>query len=401
MRRHNTGMALIISLLLLLVSTILATAAVSGAVLGERIAGNHRQGSDAFMAAEAGVAATLKWFQADPERYSDNGGHWIVATDDVSAAAAKASAMARAVATGGSTVRAGASWHIEDIARSGAHAVRFTSVGQVAGTGATRRIAAVFDRPRTLSPEAPAAEAAYTCFGRDCLVSIGGNAILDGRDWAPPADFDCQGGSCSGTQLDPLTHTAVTGVYLPDDGRIMTGGGGSGGGSGKGKDADAKHVDGDPATRITAAYDGASDVAYWRDYVQTLGAADAVAGTVSTGSIGTRQEPRVSEVTSAAHIAGKVGGAGVLVVREGASLKITGTFHFEGLIIVEAGAVIEMGRGTVDVFGAIVVLGGHPTEVDGDFSGSLAIRYSSAALANLTNIETGSHPGGLSAWHEL
>ncbi|HRP96988.1 MAG TPA: PilX N-terminal domain-containing pilus assembly protein [Rhodocyclaceae bacterium] len=395
MRQHNAGMALIICLLMLLVSTILGMAAVRGAVLGERVAGNHRQASDAFMAAEAGVAAALTWFQADPDHYSDEGGYWILAADDVSTAARKTTAIAHAVAADGSTLRAGVSWHIEELTRVGDHAMRFTSAGSVAGTGATRRITAVFERPHALAAEAPAAEAAYTCFGRDCLVSIGGSAFVDGRDWNPPTDFDCQGAGCRGTQLDPLAHPAVAGIFLTDDGTIAAGGGD------RGRDALASHVDGDPATRITAAYDGASDVAYWRDYAEALGAAIAIDGTVSTGTIGTRAEPRVSEVAASARITGTVDGAGVLIVRESARLEITGTFHFEGLIIVEAGATIGMGSGNVNVFGAIVALGGHATDVDGDFTGNIAVRYSSAALANLTNIETEAVPGGLSAWQEL
>jgi len=58
----QNGSVLIVSLLLLLVITIVGIAGVSNSLLGERVAGNQKQISEAFMKAESGLVATMKFF---------------------------------------------------------------------------------------------------------------------------------------------------------------------------------------------------------------------------------------------------------------------------------------------------------------------------------------------------
>jgi Tfp pilus assembly protein PilX len=54
--KEQRGAALVVGLVLLLVATTLGVAALTSTVTEERIAGNQKQISEAFMAAETGIA---------------------------------------------------------------------------------------------------------------------------------------------------------------------------------------------------------------------------------------------------------------------------------------------------------------------------------------------------------
>lgn len=395
MRGHETGAALVISLLLLMVSTVLGVSGMSSAWMGERATGNHRQVSEAHLAAEAGIAHAVAWWEAATDHHSDEGGYWILPHDDAASVDRKASAMAAAIAatTGGGT-RNGVSWVIEDLVLADRDTIHFTSTGTVVATGTTRRIAVSYTRPRSLAPGIPVAEAAYTCFGPDCRIVLGGNAFIDGHDWDIPASFDCTGAACAGVRRDAATHPGVAGILLPDAGALATSGGAAQGNAQQG-------VAGNPASSITTAYDGEHGLPYWTDYLARLDAAAAARGDIASGALGTRLMPRVTEITTDTQLNGSIAGAGVLLVRENATLGLNGSFHFEGLIVVEAGAAIRMGNGNAAVFGAIVALGGAPERIDAELAGNISVKYSRSALTNLATIPTRPVPGGVSGWQEL
>lgn len=394
MHRNETGAALVISLLLLMVSTVLGVAGMSAAWTGERATGNHRQVSEARLAAETGIAHAVTWWEAATDHHSDGGGYWILPDDDAASAGRKAATMAAAIAANNSGTRDGVSWIIEDLALASRDTIRFTSTGTVEATGTTRRIAVRYTRPRSVPPGVPAAEAAYACFGPGCRVVLGGSAFIDGHDWDIPTNFDCTGSGCTGVRHDSATHPAVAGVLLPDAGSLTTSGGAGQGNAQQG-------VAGDPASSITTAYDGEHGFEYWAEYLGRLDAAAAARGDITSGELGTRLMPRVTEIAGDTQLNGSIAGAGVLIVRENATLGLNGTFHFEGLIVVEAGAAISMGNGNAAVFGAIVALGGAPERVDAELTGNISVKYSSIALANLTAIPTHPVPGGVSGWQEF
>jgi hypothetical protein len=81
-------------------------------------------------------------------------------------------------------------------------------------------------------------------------------------------------------------------------------------------------------------------------------------------------------------------GAGILIVPGDATLKMSGGFAYEGLVIIYTGGTIAVGdaslTGTADIFGAIVCIGGN---LDIDVSGTFDLNYSTAALANLANLQ--------------
>lgn len=64
MKRNQNGAALAVSLILVVVASMLGISAMNSSQLGERIAGNERQVSEAFMAAETGIAEARKWLDS-------------------------------------------------------------------------------------------------------------------------------------------------------------------------------------------------------------------------------------------------------------------------------------------------------------------------------------------------
>ncbi|NLE66637.1 MAG: hypothetical protein GX608_04365, partial [Lentisphaerae bacterium] len=92
--------------------------------------------------------------------------------------------------------------------------------------------------------------------------------------------------------------------------------------------------------------------------------------------------------TGNAKITGTVDGAGILIVNGGVEIDLAGTFHYEGLVIIIGDNINDSSlefndKGNANILGATVVIGG---EVDMRVKSSTAISYSSAALANLSEI---------------
>src|SRR5690606_20416115 len=159
---------------------------------------------------------------------------------DAATVESKTATMKSAMSQSGTGTRAGISWTIEDLNWLDRSVIHIISAGRVDNTGTTRRVGLRYKRLEVLPPITPAAEAAYTCFGDQCLVGVGGSAFVDGHDWDVPTSFDCQGAGCNGSQRNPGDHAAVTGIFLPDNGTIaVTGNNGQGNAP--------SHFDGDPA----------------------------------------------------------------------------------------------------------------------------------------------------------
>ncbi|MDP2989068.1 MAG: hypothetical protein Q8O57_00680, partial [Kiritimatiellota bacterium] len=128
------------------------------------------------------------------------------------------------------------------------------------------------------------------------------------------------------------------------------------------------------------------------DWYQFIDEMMAVATTyTSGGSMGTRDAPAVTMLPMGLTTIGpsdNVAGAGILIIPGDASLKIKGTFHFEGLVLLVGNGVIDADSefvdiGTARIFGAMICVGGA---LDISATGTADIKYSTQALANLANI---------------
>ena len=85
--KQQSGSALIVSLVVLLVMTILGVQGLQSTTLEEKMAGNYRDKAVAFEAAEAALVAAEGWIniQTSPPTPSDTGasGVWTLGTPDV------------------------------------------------------------------------------------------------------------------------------------------------------------------------------------------------------------------------------------------------------------------------------------------------------------------------------
>ena len=232
---------------------------------------------------------------------------------------------------------------------------------------ATRVIEAeVLVTPTTAFTSMPThADGALGIYGTNSSVDVKGK-ILDGHDYNVPTDFNCSGAAC--TVDDPTTNPAVAGVYSATNASI-TG---------------TSNIDGHPPTTNGVGTNILSET-YW---LQLLNALEPSATTYNNdGIMGTRDAPMVIVLAGDVSIAGSVDGAGVLIIPGDATLRVTGTFHYEGLIILMGNGAIDFDadvyvNGTVDIYGAMVCVGDN---LDVTTKGSSRIKYSSEALANLTN----------------
>jgi hypothetical protein len=199
-------------------------------------------------------------------------------------------------------------------------------------------------------------------------VTLKGNSTISGKDHNVPTDFDCNGSGCAGSlSLNP----DVIGIYSETDvGDLTTIG--------------SPTLEGAPATQTGG---GSYDEAYWTAYANNVaGLATVHNGVDSSGSInwGTRDNPVIHVVDQNMMINSNLDGAGILIIRS--DVTINGNFHFEGLVLVASDGPVDFTvGGTARIFGATVAASPSAT-IDVGATGTPGVLFSSAALANLGNI---------------
>ncbi|MCG5513286.1 pilus assembly PilX N-terminal domain-containing protein [Ectothiorhodospira shaposhnikovii] len=369
---RQRGVALVVSLVLLAVATLVGVATLNGSFLQERLAGNERQAANAFMAAESGVSEVLAVL-LDPGYTQWNGAAIMDAVGD----------GVHAVPGNG-----GAAWSLESVTVT--NTVTLEVLGIVADTGARRILQVELGLPGVGGPNP---ESAYTCYGADCRTRTGSNSnnaiYYDGRDWRTPTSSNCTGAGCNGT-LNSERDGDVAGIYLVgnnDPNAISTGN--------QNGDNRADQIQGNPPRKQTdaATTDSGVGVDQWNAY------ADALIGRPSTETVtvggntvdissflGGRDAPKVHHITGSGSIrlGGNEHGAGVLIISGDIEIfPANGTITFEGLIILRDGARLSSGSGTANIFGSVISLTGNENAVDADLGGNFTLKYSSEALENL------------------
>ena len=119
---------------------------------------------------------------------------------------------------------------------------------------------------------------------------------------------------------------------------------------------------------------------------------------------GTRAAPQVTYVTEHATISTTNAGTGILIIDAGA--QITGNVYFEGLVIyltknicaLEDNA--HLSATNLSVYGAVIVVGEEPLDLE--ISSNSALKYCSAALANLNKLPAvaGASAGKIASWRQ-
>lgn len=378
--RQQSGAALLMALLILLILTLIGVSGALSGLMGERMASDAKQRTDALFAAETGISRAVSRLNEDDH----------------------AAACVDGMLTG--NVRATGSAHYQvdcqpiEPDQLGFCGPPYEGCYRVLSTGTVRTLGGEVLASRYVQTRVGiskgltfdgVADAAVTCFGigDGCYVTAEGSpGGIDGRDYGVPTAFECSGAGCR-SSLDPNRNAdgAVdrVGTVLWGDGSIT---------------GNPNQFNGNPATEARNDPDGAeaawSDwAASWDELTDALGEPSVVEGSVtSTGALGTRSEPKFSRLASGVDVAGNVSGAGILLVEAGASF--TGTMSFEGLVILLPGASLNTGNSTF--YGAVVGWDGASINVGGNG----LIRFSSEALDNAGEL-LGRGEAEMLSWRQL
>ncbi len=230
------------------------------------------------------------------------------------------------------------------------------------------------------------ADGAMILYGLTNEVVLKGSAMIDGNDYALPADFSCSGAGCLGSLI--ATNPATAGVFSTDTNSVVS-------------NAAPSQILGDPPVSLgTNAESLTRD--YWTNMVEELLAIATIniAGGVIGGNttIGTRDNPQVAVLTGDTKITGNVDGAGILLVTADVEIDTTGTFHYEGIVIFIGDNNNFNDKGTASIFGAVISLGANLYMVP---QGSPQIMYSTEALANLQNLQLPPREMSLVYWRQI
>lgn len=376
----QAGVALAITLILLLVATLSSLAVMKSGTLQERMTANLNNKAISFMAAEAGGAELLAWIDENgwPDDSNPPPTSGFVSSDQ--------SGQYLLSLQSGSWSDPELAVRIEGRSVSGASVLARTTL-DVSVTQPTGGL--LGDAPAPIS-----------CFGSGCEISAGagqgadvGFGTISGYDHAIP-DLGCSGAGCRITPADDTP--IVPAVYLEFPGSSTVGK------QGGGRHEPYHGID-ENGNAISGADNG---VALGPDdYGDDPDTGDSLAPTLE--SIFGGEDPLTdlrdgngNPVLPENALSGNSTLQGLLVV-DGQAFSMTGNSLFVGLIVVRGCGTVTM-SGNPNVYGAIVVdAAGCPPDYD-PFAGNgtPAVRYSRAALGG-GEAGPGSGPGfAISGWRE-
>ncbi|MBW2737747.1 MAG: pilus assembly PilX N-terminal domain-containing protein [Deltaproteobacteria bacterium] len=372
---NEKGFVLPVGLMFLAIIAILGTTAVIITTTDLKIGTNYRASEQAFYVAEAGIQRAANALKAGASNGFDDE---LLGSDGILSFGSSVSFGDGTYAVQVTDNDDGDSNMFSDSDGK----VLITSIGTI--DNASKTIEAVYYYREV------DVDGALGIYGHNPAVELSGASEIDGRDYNVPPDFDCSGAGCTatlagGAPAEPgiYTEEAIIPVGLITD------------------ETDSKqNVFGDPP--IDEDGGGAGSVPYWQNFANSLTpdltVDSATEGTITENIFGCRDNPQITMITDSAvtgtHLSGTIDGAGILIVN--GDLQITGTFHFEGLVIVMAGGdLVVTGTGRSITYGSVVLAGsGATSEVD--YGGHASIRYSSQAMDFAADTLS-----GLSSWREL
>ena len=377
---NEKGMVLATGLIFLAIIAILGTTAVIVTTTDLKIGTNYKLSEQAFYAAEAGIQRAANALKAGVSNGFNDELLGIDGTSDTSDDGILSFGSSVSFGDGSYAVQVTDNNDDGDFFSDFDNKVIITSTGTV--NNASKTIEAVYYYRKV------DVDGALGIYGDGPAVELSGASEIDGRDYKVPPDFDCSGAGCTATLAGGVP--AEPGIYaeeaITQKGLITD-------------ETDPKqNIFGDPPVKDVGGSE--ISVSYWQDFANSLTpdlTVDSAEGTITENIFGSRDNPQITMISDSAtgtHLSGTIDGAGILIVN--GDLQITGTFHFEGLIIVMSGGdLVVTGTGRSITYGSVVLAGsGVSSEVD--YGGHASIRYSSQALLSAADTLS-----GLSSWCEL
>ena len=331
------GMVLAVTLMMIAALILLGTTAVTTVTTDIKIASNYREGQKALYNAEAGVEQSIAYLRTNTVAYPTTSTPTTITVSCPTGFNFNTSVVINYVAP---------------------NRYRF----QMTGTGAnnaSKTIEAYIGRV-SLAPQA--ADGAVAMYGGGPAVAfktgVGGGYAVDGRDFPVPASPTCNGSACETTATALPAVPGLFTVMSP----TVTGN-------------EAAHLEGNPDRTL-----GPSRETEYNDFVNYV-----LANNLYQTTLGTRASPAVTVIPNGTTLNGSGNGAGIIIVDNGGALQVNGNFEFEGLVILRGTGRI-FGAGTGNIYGTVITIG-HTSKLI-DLTGTIDLRYSSEALANLANINS-------------
>ncbi len=347
--RKQKGAVLIVSMILLMVITILATEGMKTSTMQVVMARNYQNSATAFMWAENGLAAGGQELRTDFEgvknAYIANGNSYF-----------------DSLTMGPTSFEYELTYYDEAAMGTGLEAFLVRSTGNMLVS--TRIVGSTF-----IHSEIPVNINSALSLHPAGNVTLKGNSTISGYNHDVPTDFDCNGSGCAGSLNG--TDDAL-GIYSETNvGDLNTIG--------------SPTLEGAPAATQTGG--GAYNQNYWNDYADNVSSLATIHnGEDANGNInwGTRDNPVIHVIDQSMMINASLDGAGILIIS--ANVIINGNFHFEGLVLIVSNGPVEFTvGGTARIFGATVAASPDAT-IDVGVTGTPGILYSLEALTNLNNI---------------
>lgn len=338
---NERGMVLVVSLLVMAVLAVLGTAAVMTTTTDLKITSNYTQNKKAFYNADAGVERVIAYLRANTVNYPTGNTPTTISVSCPTGFNFNTSVNLNYVSSN-------------------------TYKFQMTGTGANNVSKTIETHIRKVPLYPQEADGAVAMYGGGPEVAFktggGGGYAIDGHDYPVPADPNCNGSSCDTTATALPAKPGLFTVMTP----TLSGN-------------DTAHLGGVPTQTL-----GASRETEFNNFVDMVLASSSNATPLYQSTLGTRANPAVTVIPNGTTLNATANGAGIIIVDDGGSLQINGNFCFEGLVILRGSGRV-FGTGTANIFGSLVTIG-HLSKLI-DLTGSINLFYSSAALANLANID--------------
>lgn len=315
MKSYQQGSVLVVSLLLLLIITIVGVSGVNNSLLGERLAANQKQISEAMMKAESGLVAARSFFMVPA-----NLAKWPTADSNWSAANVKQQGLQDTVATG-------LHWYIDSIAFVGNRAL-VISCGTHADSGVKRCIQSILQRGS----------------GEGNLAAMNIIGTIKNMTAANSSQFQIVGEMVSGSVVAPAIATNTEGNVQ----KILD----------STKDSrEANYVGGVKQVEFSGPFGDANEMRLFIDTVKTE--CTTTNNCLNETNINNKSFPTnaaqiyILKCPTSCELAGNTTGKGILIV-EG-NVVFSGQATFDGLIIVTGSQVRLNGLGNNGLRGTLVV----------------------------------------------
>lgn len=377
-KSQQRGAALGVGLVLLLAMSLSGVFIMNSSIMDERMSSNHRNQTNAFLAAEAGLLRVKKALDANFSECES------ILADHANAVYDQA-----------------ADTTFEVSGSCGSGTVDLTSTGKIDKLGVVRVLTATYSQGLQggMPSDAPAA---ISCLGGGCVVTPGkGGSSIDGRDYRLPDDLDSNVKSYRRDEIR-LTDSVMPSLFFSDRSSSSVE---RGGGNFEFCGSERTGCNADNQLELFFNEDSYPEVKGEPTHPtvdQFFGPDSPFGNLIGTDNgWGSRESPEISKITSNTKITGGLSGAGIMIIDKGAQVELGGNVRFEGLIVIRGCGSINM-SGTPLVYGAVMVDASdckQPYKPFGE-SGTPTMAYSLEALENANGLIPNGAGGGLSGWRE-